>query len=92
MNGMAVAMIVMNWTFVSSGRPAMWTMVDATWAASNVGSARLEPSACGTPEVMRAVISVAALPMSICEQAMLNGRPSSYRERVRPVIACFVAV
>ena len=49
----------------------MWTTVDATCAASNVGSARTVPSACRTPAAMPAVMSVAALPMSICEQAML---------------------
>jgi hypothetical protein len=35
---------------------------------------------------------VAALPMSICPQAMSKGRPSSEVERVNPVIACFAAV
>ena len=38
------------------------------------------------------VISVSALPMSICPQAMSNARPSSDVDRVSPVIACFVAV
>ena len=70
----------------------MCTIVDATWAASNVGSARTEPSAWRAPVAMPAVMSVAALPMSICEQAMLYGRPSSESDRVRPVIACFVDV
>jgi hypothetical protein len=41
---------------------------------------------------MRAVMSVAALPMSIWPQAMSCLRPSSEVERVRPVIACLVAV
>ena len=71
MNGMVVAMIVTNWTLVSRGSSAMWTIVDATCAASNVGSARTVPSACRAPTAIPEVMSVAALPMSICEQAML---------------------
>ena len=41
---------------------------------------------------MGSVSSVAALPMSICPQAMSYGRPSSDSDFVSPVIACFVAV
>ena len=41
---------------------------------------------------MRAVRSVAALPMSICPTAMSNARPSSAADFVSPVMACFVAV
>ena len=41
---------------------------------------------------MRAVISVAALPMSIWPQAMSYFLPSSEVDLVRPVIACLVAV
>jgi hypothetical protein len=41
---------------------------------------------------MRAVISVAALPMSICPQAMSYLRPSSEMHLVSPVMACLVAV
>ena len=52
----------------------------------------IRPSACGTPLAMRAVISVAALPMSIWPQAMSYSRPSSEVDLVRPVIACLVAV
>jgi hypothetical protein len=45
-----------------------------------------------TPRSIAAVISVAALPTSICPQAMSWARPSSAICRVRPVIACLVAV
>jgi hypothetical protein len=37
-------------------------------------------------------MSVAALPMSICPQAMSKRRPSREMDLVRPVIACLVAV
>ena len=50
------------------------------------------PLACGTPTVIGAAISVSALPISICPQAMLNGRPSSASVLVSPVMACLVAV
>ena len=62
---MSVAMIVTNWTFVSSGRFAMYTTVDATCATSNVYSTFIEPSACGVPSRIRNVMSVAALAMPI---------------------------
>jgi hypothetical protein len=42
-----------------------------------VASAFSEPSACGTPRLIRAVMSVAALPMSIWPQAMSKAPPSS---------------
>jgi len=50
------------------------------------------PFACGTPLVMRSVISVAALPMSIWLQAMSCLRLSSEMHLVIPVTACLVAV
>src|SRR5689334_2690847 len=50
------------------------------------------PLACGTPLAMRAVRSVAALPMSIWPHAMSYFRPSSDVDLVRPVMACLVAV
>ena len=59
------------------------------WATSNRGSAAVVPFACGTPDSIVAVISVAALPMSICPQAMLYRRPSSAVDFVSPVIACW---
>ena len=50
------------------------------------------PSACAVPVANPPASSVAALPMSICPQAMSYGRPSSAVDLVSPVIACFVAV
>jgi hypothetical protein len=41
---------------------------------------------------MRAVIGVAALPMSIWPHVIPNGRPSSAIDFVSPVKACLVAV
>ena len=41
---------------------------------------------------MRSVISVAALPISICPHAMSYFRPSSEMLLVSPVMACLVAV
>ena len=70
MYGMSVAMIVMNWTFVSNGRFDMYTTVLATCSTLNVGSTLSEPSACGAPSCIEDVMSVAALPMSIWPQAM----------------------
>jgi len=58
----------------------------------HAGSTIVVPFACGTPLVMRSVISVAALPMSICPQAMSFLRPSSEMHLVSPVTACLVAV
>ncbi len=64
----------------------------ATCFTSMRGSGAILPSACGTPFTIRAVSSVAALPMSIWPQAMSYFRPSSEVDLVRPVIACLVAV
>ena len=50
------------------------------------------PVGCAVPWVNCRAPAVAALPMSICEQAMSYGRPSSASVLVRPVIACLVAV
>ena len=44
----------------------MSATVDATCSTSNVDSTFIEPSACAVPDGIRAVMSVAALPMSIC--------------------------
>ncbi len=67
-------------------------MASATWFTSIRSSTAVEPSAWGTPLVIRSVIGVAALPMSIWPQAMLYLRPSSEVDLVRPVMACLVAV
>ncbi|RYE02831.1 MAG: SDR family oxidoreductase, partial [Sphingomonadales bacterium] len=45
-----------------------------------------------TKHAITRVMSLAALPMSIWPQAMLNGRPSSAEDLVSPVMACLVAV
>src|SRR5262245_48285393 len=90
--GILVAMIVMNRMSVSNGRSAMWSTARATCCTSITGSTAREPFACGTPRVMTDAISVRALPMSICPQAMSYGLPSKAVDLVRPVIACLVAV
>ena len=85
-------MIVMNCTFESSESPAMNTIALATSCTSMRGSTIICPLAWTIPLAMRSVISVAALPMSICPQAMSNGRPSREMHLVRPVMACLVEV
>lgn len=65
MNGIFVAITVMNWTLASSGSAAMKTTARATFSTAMVGSGASLPSAWGMPSCMRAVIAVAALPMSI---------------------------
>ena len=50
------------------------------------------PSACRAPVAIPAVMSVAALPMSICPQTMSKGLPSNESVFVIPLIACLVAV
>ena len=92
MNGIVVAITVMNCTFASSGTFAICNTALATLSTSITGSTFVDPSACGTPVVIRMVMSDAAFPTSICPQAMLNARPSSEIDRVRPVIACFELV
>src|SRR6059036_3710977 len=52
----------------------------------------MDPLACGTPRFIRSVNGVAALPMSICPQAMSYLRPSSEVDLVSPVMACLVDV
>src|SRR5712691_2572835 len=90
--GMLVAIIVMNRTLVSNGRSAMWSTARATCCTSITASTAREPCACGTPRVITAAISVKALPMSICPQAMSYFLPSKAVDLVRPVMACLVAV
>src|SRR5207244_9385289 len=50
------------------------------------------PLGCGTPRVIRWVISVSALPTSIWPQEMSYLRPSSEVDLVRPVTACLAVV
>ena len=92
MNGIFVAMRVMNCTLASRGRFAMYRTALPTCSTSISGSGRTEPSACGTPWAMRAARSVEALPMSIWLAVMSSLRPSSEMHLVRPVTACLVAV
>ena len=70
----------------------MWTTARPTFATS-IGRLGLD-RAVGLrhPAAIRSAISVAALPMSICPQAMSYSRPSSESDLVRPVMACLVAV
>jgi len=91
-NGILVAIKVMNWTFASSGRFAMYTTASATCRTSMRGSTNMFPFACGTPAVIRCVISVAAFPISIWLHTMSQARPSREIDLVSPVIACLVAV
>src|SRR5262245_17222234 len=92
MNGILVAMMVMNCTLVSSGRFAMCSTAAPTWSTSISGSGRISPFACGTPSAMREASGVRALPMSICPTLMSYFLPSSALALVRPVTACFVEV
>src|SRR6478752_1067779 len=64
----------------------------ATCCTSIVGSTSVAPFACIAPCGNVAVISVAALPMSIWLQAMSYLRQSNDVDFVSPVIACLVAV
>jgi len=64
-NGILVAMIVMNWTFASSGRLAIYTTARATCSTSKVGSTASSPDDWGTPCAIRAVISDAELTIPI---------------------------
>src|SRR5262245_57898074 len=52
----------------------------------------MEPFACGTPAFIFAAISVSALPISICPQAMSYFRPSKAVDVLSPVTACLLAV
>jgi len=92
MKGIVVAITVMNWTLASSGRLAIYTTASATCWTFIRGSTIVVPFACGTPCVIRSVISVAAFPISICPQAISKFRQSSEMLFVSPVIACLVAV
>ena len=87
-----VAITVVNRMLAEGGRRAIVSRVSTTACRSMRGSGFTLPSACGTPFTMRAVISLAALPMSIWPTAMSKGRPSSAAVRVRPLTACLVAV
>ena len=70
MKGIFVAITLMNCTLASNGRLAMNMIALATFTTSIVGSGRLDPSGCGTPPDILAVLVVAALPISIWLQAI----------------------
>src|SRR5271166_6786783 len=59
-NGIFVAITVKNCTLASGVTVAIRTTARATFATSIVGSSMTAPLACGTPRVMRWVISVKA--------------------------------
>src|SRR6266508_3036465 len=92
MNGILVAMMVMNCTLVSSGMFAMCSTAAPTRSTSISGSGLISPFACGTPSAIRAASGVRALPMSIWPQAMSYFLPSSALDLVSPVTACLVEV
>src|SRR5216684_318850 len=91
-NGILVAITVMNWTLASGVTVDMKTTARATFCTSMTGSTTTSPLGCGTPRVMRWVISVSALPTSIWPHEMSYLRPSSEVDLVRPVIACLALV
>jgi hypothetical protein len=82
----------MNSTLASSGKPAMKSTAWTTLSTAIIGSLMIAPCACNTPAFMRDAVSVSALPMSICPQAMSKARPSSAALFVKPLSACLVAV
>ena len=82
-------MMVINWTFVSRGRFAMYNTDSATCFTSNGGSTSTDLWACGTPRAVLSVIGVAALPRP---HTMVYLRPSREVDLVRPVTPCLVAV
>src|SRR5205823_11267225 len=87
-NGILVAITVRNWMLASGVTVAQSTTERATFSTSIVGSIMISPLGCGTPRVIRCVISVSALPTSIWLQEMSYLRPSSEVDFVRPVTAC----
>src|SRR5262249_15464066 len=91
-NGIFAAIPVRASTWPSSGSLAMNTTARATHSTSMVGSGAVSPLACNTPPFIRAVISVSALPTSICPHATSYLRPSRAVDFVRPVMACLLAV
>src|SRR5207249_2576968 len=79
-------------TLASGVTVAMKATARATFCTSIVGSMTTSPLGCGTPRVMRCVISVSALPTSIWPHEMSYLRPSSEVDLVRPVTACLAVV
>ena len=92
MYGIVVAVMVRNWTLVSSGSEAMYSTASATCRGSKTGSTGDRSVGLRHAAGHGLGHSVAALPMSICPQAMSKARPSRDSDLVSPVIACLVAV
>ena len=88
MNGIFVAISVMNWTFASSGRLAMYTIASATCSTSIIGSPRVLPSGCRAPTASMLASSVAALPMSIWLHAITGLTKSTSLDGRQSDIAC----
>lgn len=84
-------MMVMLATLVPSGRPARYVTALATSSTGKPGSTLRLPSA-WTLGLSTLPSEVTALPMSICEQAIEKGRPSSWVHFVRPEMACLEMV
>src|SRR5580700_2739405 len=91
-NGILVAITVRNWMLASGVTVAQSTTERATFSTSIVGSITISPLGCGTPRVIRWVISVSALPTSIWLHEMSYLRPSSEVDLVSPVTACLAVV
>src|SRR5205085_5181470 len=87
-NGILVAITVMVWMLASGDTVAIRTTARATFCTSIVASIMTSPLGCGTPRVIRCVISVSALPTSIWPHEMSYLRPSSEVDLVSPVTAC----
>ena len=94
-----------SWTDkLRNGRPHQVKPVPINIAGMKTGQVMLVPSPqlvdafirrygyCGTPRVIRCVISVSAFPTSICPHEMSYLRPSSEVDLVRPVTACLAVV
>ena len=92
-NGILVAITVRNWT-LASGVTVAHEARRRGRRCRHPSSARsmTSPLGCGTPRVIRWVISVRALPTSIWPHEMSYLRPSSEVDLVRPVIACLAVV
>ncbi len=86
-------MMVTNWTFdlqreVGHERDLLADVIDVHPRFDRRLAVRLQYCRWS----IRAVIGVAALPMSIWQQQMSNCRPSSAIDLVSPVTACLVEV
>src|SRR3569833_2683525 len=83
-NGILVAITVMNKTLASRGKPAMYRTASATYLTSNVGSGFNEKSACKVPVENEAASEVTTKPKTNNPQTKTYWRPSSEVVFVRP--------